>query len=284
MMKDERIYAFIVARTSRSRARIRQISVHKRWIHASACALAVVLCAALYGVYGLARQSAHLRIEQENDRLRRENEQQKQKLDQLENRIDAIETDARRLSESSGIPADEGASPHGAGGPRLAADEATLSAVEERAAQLEGQLRAYENALRGRELARIPSVWPVGGEVTDDYGVRRNPFGGASSEFHDGIDIANAWGTPVSATADGVVSFAGVKNGYGQIVVVDHGNGLSTAYGHLSRIEVEQGQTIKRGDELGRLGSTGRSTGPHLHYEVRLGETAISPVRYLPAQ
>jgi murein DD-endopeptidase MepM/ murein hydrolase activator NlpD len=81
-----------------------------------------------------------------------------------------------------------------------------------------------------------------------------------------------------------VVEFAGVKNGYGQIVVVNHGNGLSTAYGHLSRIEVEQGQELKRGDVLGRLGSTGRSTGPHLHYEVRLGETAISPARYLPPQ
>ena len=284
MLKDERIYAFIVARTSRSRARIRQISIHKRWIHASVCVLAVVLCAAFYGVYGLARQSAHLRIEQENDRLRRENERQREKLDQLENRIDAIETDARRLSEISGVPAEEGTSPHGVGGPRLAADEATLSAVEERAGQLEEQLKAYEDALRGREMARIPSIWPVSGEITDDYGVRRNPFGGGTSELHDGLDIATSWGTPVIATGDGVVGFAGVKNGYGNIVVVDHGNGLSTAYAHLSRIEVALGQEVRRGDALGRVGSTGRSTGPHLHYEVRLGETAVSPTRYLPAQ
>lgn len=285
MMKDERIHAFIVAHTSRSRARIRRISIHKRWIRASVCAAAVVLCTAFYGLYGLAWQSARLRIdEEEYNRLRRESEQQRQQLDQLKNRIDAIETDARRLSEISGVPAEEGTSPHGAGGPLVVADEATLAAIEKRAALLEEQLRAYEGALqRGREMARVPSIWPVGGEITDDYGLRRNPFGGGPAEFHDGLDIATAWGTPVVATGDGAVSFAGFKNGYGNVVIVDHGNGLSTAYGHLSRIEIAPGQEVKRGDLVGRVGSTGRSTGPHLHYEVRVGETAVSPVRYLPA-
>ena len=283
MMKDERIYAFVVARTSRSRARIRQISIHKRWIKASAFLATIVFCAALYGLYGLARQSAHLRIERENNRLRQENERQRQKLDQLKDRIDAIETDARRLSDISGITAEEGMSPHGVGGPRVAADEATIAAVEARAALLEEQLRAYEDAIV-REQARMPSIWPVGGEVTDYFGVRRSPFGGGSAEFHDGLDIATLWGTPVVATAHGVVSFAGAKNGYGQIVEIDHGNGLSTAYGHLSRIEVEVGQEVRRGETLGRVGSTGRSTGPHLHYEVRAGGGAISPERYLPGQ
>jgi len=283
MMKDERIYAFIVAHTSRSRAGIRRISIHKRWVKVSACAAALVVCAALYGVYGLAQQTAHLRIERENNRLRLENERQRQKLDELKTRIDAIETDARRLSEISGVPAEEGTSPHGAGGPQVLADQATMTAVEVRAALLEGQLRAYEDALRRkRELERIPSIWPVGGEITDDFGVRGNPFGGGSAEFHDGLDIATAWGTPVVATGNGTVSFAGVKSGYGLIVIVDHGDGLSTAYGHLSKIEVELGQAIKRGDALGRVGSTGRSTGPHLHYEVRMGESAVSPARYLP--
>ena len=286
MMKDERIYAFIVAHTSRSRSRIRRISIHRRWVKVSACAATLVVCAALYGFYGLVRQSASLRIERENNRLRHENQRQRQKLDELKNRIDAVERDARRLSEISGVPAEgEGTSPHGAGGPgRALEDEATVAGVEERAAQLEGQLRAYEDALRRkRELERIPSIWPVGGELTDDFGVRRNPFGGGSAELHDGLDIATAWGTPVVATGNGTVSFAGVKNGYGQIVVLDHGDGLSTAYAHLSRIEVEQGQAVKRGDALGRVGSTGRSTGPHLHYEVRMGEAAVSPLRYLPA-
>jgi len=283
MMKDERIYAFIVAHTSRSRAGIRRISIHKRWVKVSAGAATLVVCAALYGLYGLVQQTAHHRIERENNRLRLENERQRQKLDELKNRIDAIETDARRLSEISGVPAEGGNSPHGAGGPRVLADQATVTAVEVRAALLEGQLRAYEDALRRkRELERIPSIWPVGGEITDDFGVRGNPFGGGSAEFHDGLDIATAWGTPVVATGNGTVSFAGAKSGYGLVVIVDHGDGLSTAYGHLSKIEVELGRAIKRGDALGRVGSTGRSTGPHLHYEVRMGESAVSPARYLP--
>lgn len=285
MLKDERIYAYFVAHTTRSRARIRQISIHKRWVKVSAYAAALVLCAALYGLYDLARKPAQFRIKEENERLRQENQRQRQKLNQLEDRIDAIETDARRLSEISGVEDTEGASLHGAGGPHLVADEAMIAEVEARASQLEGKLKAFEDALRrGREQARIPSIWPVGGEVTDSFGLRRNPFGGGASELHDGLDIATASGTPVVATGDGIVSFAGTQNGYGQIVVIEHGNGLSTAYAHLSRIEVETGREIKRGEQLGLVGSTGRSTGPHLHYEVRVGQTPVSPVRYLPTR
>lgn len=285
MMKDERIHAFIVASTSRSRARIRQISVHKRWVKAAGCVAVAVLCASSYGLYGLAQQAASLRIQEENNRLRQQNEEHRHKLDQLKNRIDAIETDARRLSEISGVPEEEGTSTQGVGGPRLVADEATVAAVEARTEHLEQRLRAYEDAIvREREQARVPSIWPVGGEVTDSFGLRGNPFGGGPAEFHDGLDIATSWGTPVVVTGNGTVSFAGTQNGYGQIVVVDHGDGLSTAYGHLSRIEVEVGQEIKRGDGLGRVGSTGRSTGPHLHYEVRVGEAAVSPARYLPTR
>jgi murein DD-endopeptidase MepM/ murein hydrolase activator NlpD len=286
MMKDERIYAYIIARTSRSRARIRQVSIHRRWVKVGGYLSAVVLCAALYGVYGLVRQVAHARIEHENSRLRKENERQKQKLDQLKNRIDAIETDARRLSEISGATEQqEGASAHGAGGPLVVADEAAIAAIEARTAQVEQQLRAYAQFVeREREQARMPSIWPVMGELTDYFGARRNPFGGGSTEFHDGLDIATSSGTPVVATGNGIVSFAGTQSGYGQIVVVDHGNGLSTAYAHLSRVEAEVGRVVSRGDQIGRVGSTGRSTGPHLHYEVRVGETAVSPAGYLPVQ
>ena len=285
MFKDERIYAFIVARTSRSRAHIRRISIHKRWVGASAFLALIVFCASSYGIYGLVSGGgAQLRIERENDRLRQENERQRRKLDQLKDRIDAIETDARRLSEVSGLPAEEGASAHGAGGPYIAADDASVADVEARAAQLEEQLSAYRESLEREQRARVPSAWPVEGEVTDYFGVRRNPFGGGSAEFHDGLDIATAWGTPVAATGDGTVSFAGAKSGYGNVVMVDHGNGLSTVYGHLSRVEAEVGQAVKRGELVGRVGSTGRSTGPHLHYEVRVGEAAVSPVNYLPAR
>ncbi len=284
MFKDERIYAFIVASTSRSRAQIRRISIHRRWLRASAGLAFVVFCAASYGLYGLVTQGGtQHRIEQENNRLRLQNELQQRKLDQLKNRIDAIESDARRLSEEvSGQTPEEGASPHGAGGPYVSADDASVAEVEARAAQLEEQLRAYRETLARDQEAHLPSVWPVLGEVTDSYGVRRNPFGGGSAEFHDGLDIATAWGTPVVAAGDGVVSFAGTKSGYGNVVILDHGRGLSTVYGHLSRVEAEVGREVRRGEPLGRVGSTGRSTGPHLHYEVRMNDTPVSPSSYLP--
>ena len=128
----------------------------------------------------------------------------------------------------------------------------------------------------------MPSIWPVAGAIRGGFGVRRNPFGGSSSEFHKGQDISAPMGTPVIATADGVVTIAGWLRGYGQVVYVDHGNGLSTRYGHLSRIDVMVGQTIQRGSQLGLVGSTGRSTGPHLHYEVRRDGQPLNPLPYLP--
>jgi murein DD-endopeptidase MepM/ murein hydrolase activator NlpD len=283
MNRDERLYAFIVSRTSRSRSCIRRFSIHKRWVRASALAAAVLFCAAAYGVYGMTQQVAHLRIEEENNRLRLENERQRQKLQKLENRVDAIETDARRLSEQSGIPHDEeGTNTHGAGGPELKLDDAAIAEIETRAARLEEDLQVYATALR--ERARMPSIWPVEGGLSDGFGVRSNPFGGGSSEFHPGQDITAPPGTPVIAAADGTVLQAGWQNGYGQTVVIDHGNGLTTRYGHLSKIEVTAGQELKRGEELGQVGSTGRSTGPHLHYEIRIDDVAVSPLHYLPAR
>jgi murein DD-endopeptidase MepM/ murein hydrolase activator NlpD len=294
MNRDERLYAFIVSKTSRSRSYVRRFSIHKRWVKFSALAAAVLFCAAAYGVYGLTQQAAHMRIEAENNRLRQENERQRRQLKNLENRVGAIEDKSRKLSEMSGVQQDgaqqqeqqqeEGTSEHGAGGPGLELDADAVASIESRAARLEGRLRAYEAALT--ERARfMPSVWPVdGGETTDGFGFRGNPFGGGSSEFHPGQDIAAPRGTPVFATADGVVIKADWQNGYGQTVVIDHGNGLTTRYGHLSKIEVEEGREISRGEELGQVGSTGRSTGPHLHYEVRIDDVAVSPLHYLPVR
>lgn len=130
-------------------------------------------------------------------------------------------------------------------------------------------------------VASIPSIWPVTGPLTDGFGVRGNPFGGSSSEFHKGQDISAPRGTPVRATADGYVVIAGWKRGYGWVVYINHDNGVSTRYGHLSRIDVMEGQTIKQGEQLGLVGTTGRSTGPHLHYEVRINDQPINPIPYL---
>src|SRR5215211_1016612 len=157
MNRDERFYAFIVSTTSRSRSYVRRVNIHKRWVKASAVVVACLFCAAAYGVYGLTQQALHLRIEEENNRLRIENERQRRQLRKLENRVDAIEDASRRLSEMSGVPAEEqqqqqreGTSPHGAGGPAL--DAASVELLELRAARLETELQGYDADLR--ELPR----------------------------------------------------------------------------------------------------------------------------------
>lgn len=136
----------------------------------------------------------------------------------------------------------------------------------------------------GNAAANVPSIWPVMGTLRSGVGMRGNPFGGPGTEYHKGQDIAAPTGTPVMATANGTIIIAGWQRGYGWVVYIDHGNGITTRYGHLSRIDVELGQTIRRGEQLGLVGSTGRSTGPHLHYEVRINGQPVSPLLYLPSQ
>lgn len=281
MVRDDRLYAFIIARTNRSRARIRRICVHKRWLKVFAGFSVVVLCAALYGVYGLTQHVLHLRIERENQALRAENEQQRQQLNHLNQRVEAVEEGARRLAEKSGV--EQGPQPaaaiimHGAGGPALPLDEAM--ALEYKTNQLEQELRGYEASFS--EHALTPSLWPIAGTLESGFGGRRNPFGGSSSEFHTGQDMEAPSGTPISAAANGTVTYAGWMNGYGQIVIIDHGGGLFTRYGHMSRIEATVGQTVTRGQLIGLVGSTGRSTGPHVHYEVRINDKPVDPLPYL---
>jgi murein DD-endopeptidase MepM/ murein hydrolase activator NlpD len=280
MKRDDRLYTFIVAHTSRSRSTIRRICIHKRWLKVAPVLAVLILCAAAYGLIGMYREAAHLRVERENARLRVENEQQKQKLEQLKDRVDAIEDASRRLAEMSGVTEENVSGERGAGGPLVVMDEASIAAVEARAVQLEAQLKTYESALR--EKSRIPSIWPVEGEMTDGFGGRRNPFGGSATEFHPGQDIRAERGTPVVVAANGTVVFAGTQSGYGQMVEVSHGDGLTTRYAHLSKLEVTVGQEIARGTLVGLVGSTGRSTGPHLHYEVRINGESVNPLAYLP--
>ena len=144
-----------------------------------------------------------------------------------------------------------------------------------------GQAQDIESMARKVEkLAVTPSIWPTSGEVTSGFGWRSSPWGGGS-ELHQGIDIANSMGTPIFATADGVVVQSGWSGGYGNIVQIDHGNGIETIYGHNSRILVNSGQSVKKGQVISYLGSTGRSTGPHVHYEIRVNGTAVDPIRFL---
>ena len=134
------------------------------------------------------------------------------------------------------------------------------------------------------EMAALPIRKPVPGELdaSSGFGVRMDPFLNRPA-MHTGIDFRGTIGEPVRATASGTVTVAGWSGGYGRLVEVDHGNGLSTRYGHLSEIEVKVGQKVRIGEEIGRLGSTGRSTGPHLHYETRINGEAVDPARFLRA-
>jgi murein DD-endopeptidase MepM/ murein hydrolase activator NlpD len=125
-----------------------------------------------------------------------------------------------------------------------------------------------------------PNIWPVEGLVTGSFGERIDPFNGEGA-FHSGVDIATSYGQSVLAPADGVVVFADFFGGYGRALVVDHGHGMSTRYGHLAGFAVATGQQVHRGDVIGYVGLSGRSTGPHLHYEVRINDTPVNPHKYL---
>lgn len=125
-----------------------------------------------------------------------------------------------------------------------------------------------------------PSLWPVIGHLTAGFGERLDPFSGEGA-FHTGVDISSEYGTAVRATADGVVIGAEEHVGYGRLVVLDHGFGVTTFYGHLSAFNVTPGQRVNRGDIIGYVGVSGRSTGPHVHYEVRINGAPVNPMRYL---
>ena len=132
----------------------------------------------------------------------------------------------------------------------------------------------------GADVAGAPNLWPVEGRVTSSFGERQDPFNGEGA-FHAGIDIGVPYGTPVRATADGVITKAGFGTGYGREIAIDHGHDIGTVYGHLSAIAVTEGEHVARGQVIGYVGSSGRSTGPHLHYEVRVHEVAVNPHKYL---
>jgi murein DD-endopeptidase MepM/ murein hydrolase activator NlpD len=129
-------------------------------------------------------------------------------------------------------------------------------------------------------VASAPNLWPVEGRITGAFGERIDPFNGEGA-FHRGVDISTAYGTQVHAPADGVVSFAGFMGGYGRMVSIEHGHGIITRYGHLSAFAVIDGQQVHRGELIGYVGLSGRSTGPHLHYEVWVHGAPVNPYKYL---
>jgi murein DD-endopeptidase MepM/ murein hydrolase activator NlpD len=129
--------------------------------------------------------------------------------------------------------------------------------------------------------ASIPNLWPVDGRLIGSFGPRQDPFSGEGQEIHKGVDISGDVGTPIHVTADGLVRFADTESGYGRLVVVDHGGGMETWYAHMSRTYVHAGQQIRRGELIGAVGTSGRVTAPHLHYEVHVNGRPVNPYQYL---
>ncbi len=157
-----------------------------------------------------------------------------------------------------------------------------IERLQSEAVSREESLSELEKLLQVKKemLTHTPSIWPVMGWVTSSFGFRTNPFTGLT-QMHEALDISNRVGTSVVAPANGIVSDVGSDNAVGKMVVIFHGFGMTTRYGHLNKVFVRIGQSVKRGDKIAEVGMTGKTTGPHLHYEVRLNGISVNPMRYI---
>jgi murein DD-endopeptidase MepM/ murein hydrolase activator NlpD len=166
--------------------------------------------------------------------------------------------------------------------PALSSPENTFGLLHDLLTGIESRLRIVSSDVERRNLlaASTPSIWPTQGWLTSRTGGRTDPFTG-EADYHPGLDISADKGTPVYATADGTVSQASYSGAYGNLVVLEHQFGIETRYGHLSAFRTQLGQTVKRGDLIGLVGATGRATGPHLHYEVRVNDRILNPLQFL---
>ncbi|OYW03122.1 MAG: hypothetical protein B7X11_03440, partial [Acidobacteria bacterium 37-65-4] len=162
------------------------------------------------------------------------------------------------------------------------ATASTLNILKDLLGVLENRLDTVRTGVERQQAlaSATPSIWPVVGWLSSMFGARTDPINGGS-DFHPGLDISAEYGTPVKATADGTIESAGWAGDYGNMILVKHGYGMSTKYGHLSRIVVSAGQAVHRGQVIGYVGATGRTTGPHLHYEIMLNGERINPMRLL---
>lgn len=289
-MKDRRLTILVVPEDSR---RVRKIVLSRWMIQAASCLALVVVCAIGLLTYGYVQRGID---GEELASLRQENVAQRLKLARLAEELESLDRElvllAQNHAQVESLVAKEGQKGEalsGIGGPPETDDSAGGSDLQARIDQVRRQIelqrlsqeeiQATLNDQRSL-LAAKPSGWPVQGWLTSTFGMRISPFTG-KRKMHEGLDIAARTGTPVFATADGVVTEAGTAPGYGKLVVIDHGYGYKTYYGHNSRIFVKIGQRVRRGDKIAAVGSTGSSTGPHVHYEVRRNGVPVNPRKYL---
>ena len=280
MSKDSSRYTLLIVPNSSSK--VRQISFHRNLIYAvGGVAIALVLLTG-YGMVRLAQTESlgikNLSLKSENQKLKEANDAYQNSYARLKGQIDYVSDMSKEMARQAKIDrAPEVDNIVGTGGPEA------VPALDHAADQLERELRTINDRMKSDmlRLSSVPNGLPVNGYITDGFGLRHNPFSGEGHESHQGVDIAVDYGTPVAATADGLVVHAGPYAGYGNLVILYHSNGVTTRYGHMSRVTVEPGQRVKRGDQIGHAGSTGRSTGPHVHYEVRENDQPLNPMRFV---
>jgi murein DD-endopeptidase MepM/ murein hydrolase activator NlpD len=275
---------FVVVLAHSLRGRLRRIHVPHQAVYA-VLAFALVGCFSFFGfVASYARMVGKVAnyntLKREADALRLRYQSLQSVVNQQDQQLATLQTYAREVSLAFRItqklegPADIRA--EGKISPSFA------EAVEDYDYLRRVKLLAITGkSARFRPANSKPSIWPVDGRlIQSSWGARTDPFSGEGA-FHTGVDISSPHGTGIRATADGVVVHASRESGYGLLVVLDHGNGVHTYYAHLSKFYVRSGQEIRRGDYVGAVGSTGRATSAHLHYEVRVGGAPVNPYNYL---
>jgi len=235
----------------------------------------------------LHQRAAYRSLQDENKQLKKGNQRLSETVSQVQTRLLQFERRAKALAIAAGVPdllgpsAEDARGAVGSGGPlnRLAAEPEKLVRRQE---QLDDQLAKVERRLSEQALmlSHTPVVAPVVGVITDGFGPRIDPVTHKPA-FHDGLDISVAFGTVVTASADGVVVFADRDSGYGRMLKINHGYGYVTLYAHLDRFLVKEGAKVTRGQAIGKVGLSGRTTGPHLHYEVWKDGEKQNPLHYI---
>jgi len=255
-----------------------------------ACGLVV---AASFQYLQVSKDAAENRIlREENLSLRGQLQTVRQRVEHIGTTLERVERFDQKLRAITLFPDADRASANGATSAPLAARASNgaasstptshldrLSLAASRQEQSLQELTEYFLDQKSL-LASTPSVWPARGWVTSDFGQRLDPYT-ADRMMHEGMDIAAEPGKPIYAPSNGMVVYAGPEGNYGNVIVLDHGYGIKTLYGHLARVRVKAGDRVKRGEQLGSVGTTGRSTGPHLHYEVRVNGIPQNPRKFL---
>jgi len=274
---------FVVVLAHSLHGRLRRIHVPHKAVYA-AFLFALVGCLFVLGFLSsylrMTMKVAHYNtLRQEVDSLRAKYQELQRVTNQKTEQLATLETLANEVSVAYGYKRTPETSPDISNRQTLA-PTFHESLQDYNFLQTASISKLYHNYAKQWQTHVRPSLWPVEGRVLSSFGDRTDPFSGEEA-VHTGIDLSAPMGSIVRAAADGIVVRADWMSGYGKLVVIDHGNGLQTYYGHLSRFEVVPGEEIRRGDVIARSGATGRVTSPHLHYEVRMSGIPVNPYKYL---